>query len=79
MGGTFLLQYAVGMRKRSVSWKRGSHYRVLRERVAEMRHQTPAGSQKSSVSEMLLLLLVLLAVLFPGGANQEGKKNSGPF
>ncbi|XP_047418044.1 T-cell surface glycoprotein CD1b-like isoform X1 [Sciurus carolinensis] len=39
-----------------------------------MRDQTPAESQKSSVSGMLLLLLVLLAVLFPGGDNQEASQ-----
>uniref|UniRef100_A0A8D2AR80 Ig-like domain-containing protein n=1 Tax=Sciurus vulgaris TaxID=55149 RepID=A0A8D2AR80_SCIVU len=35
-----------------------------------MRDQTPAESQKASVSGMLLLLLVLLAVLFPGASQR---------
>ncbi|KAM5162234.1 T-cell surface glycoprotein CD1b-like [Callospermophilus lateralis] len=78
VGGTLLLQ-SIGIRKRSVSWKRGSHYRVLRDRVSEMRDQTPAESQKSSLSEMLLLQLVLLAVLFPGGGNEEASQGPTSF
>ncbi|KAM5162236.1 T-cell surface glycoprotein CD1b-like [Callospermophilus lateralis] len=43
-----------------------------------MRDQTPAESQRSSVSVMLPLLLVLLAVLLQGGDNQEDKRSSEP-
>ncbi|XP_015362751.1 LOW QUALITY PROTEIN: T-cell surface glycoprotein CD1b-like [Marmota marmota marmota] len=44
-----------------------------------MRDQTPAGSQRSSGREMLLPLLLLLAVLFSGGDNQEAYQGPTSF
>ncbi|KAM5162235.1 T-cell surface glycoprotein CD1b-like [Callospermophilus lateralis] len=44
-----------------------------------MRDQTPAESQRSSGREMLLPLLLLLAVLFPGGDNQEAYQGPTSF
>ncbi|KAM4806211.1 T-cell surface glycoprotein CD1b-like [Urocitellus parryii] len=79
VGGTVVLHYALGMRKRSVSWKRGSHYRVLTYRVSEMRVQISAESQESSLSAKLVLLLVLLAIFFPGGDNQEASQGPTSF
>ncbi|XP_058430118.1 T-cell surface glycoprotein CD1b-like isoform X3 [Marmota monax] len=77
VGGTFNSLVHSLSEEEIFQWKRGSHYRVLRNRVSEMRVQTSAESQKSSLSEMLLLLV--LAVLYPGGDNQGASQGPTSF
>ena len=58
--------------------KRGSQFRVLKKKMLklEIKYQL-RESEVLLPSEMLLLPLLLLGVILPGGDNEDGKNNSG--